>query len=137
PTTKAVSPAVTIRAPGTSSCTGRRPGPEGRTGTQTTLIAALMAGRMKGQRQWPQDRTTPETRSPELAPMLARTPHKARARVRRAGSGNTELSSAIAAGAARAAPTPCAKRADARTHSVSAAAAANEAAPKTTAPVTK
>ncbi|MQA87171.1 MAG: hypothetical protein GEV03_21720 [Streptosporangiales bacterium] len=79
---------------------------------------------------------TPDSSVPAVAPMLPRPPHTASARERRTGSGNTEPSSAIAAGAANAAPAPCTNRVPSSTPSPGANAAPAEAKPKTVRPRT-
>jgi hypothetical protein len=77
----------------------------------------------------------PDSRIPAVAPSTESPPQVTIARAYRPGSGNTPRSTTIAAGATMAAPTPCPKRAAARSPKFAATGPAAEAAANTASPV--
>lgn len=80
---------------------------------------------------------TPASRLPAVAPSTDSPPHEAIALPYAAGVGNTACSTAMAAGAIRAAPAPWAKRAVSSVPRLGASGTAAEAAAKRTSPAVR
>ena len=80
---------------------------------------------------------TPDNRLPAVAPSTERPPQVAIDRLYVAGEAAAARSTAMAAGATRAAPAPWAKRAASSASTPGANGAAAEAAPRTTSPAAR
>jgi hypothetical protein len=128
-------PAVARTAPGRSSEVRLLGAAAGSHRGASSRAAALTASATANiHRHETQAVTTPESKIPAVAPSTDRPPQVASARACRSGSGMTIRSTAMAAGATRAAPAPSAKRAATRTVKSGASAAAAEAAPNAASP---